>query len=325
MTANVSSTNNFELTKNQICTLALQGCGVLGAEETPQSSDLNYAALMLNGLMKTWEADNMGNWAQTEATLFLTPGQAIYSIGTPNPANASSVNVVETTLEVASALGSSTLEVTSISADGISLPATMLVGDNIGIVQTDGTCQWTTITNIASEIITIAATLTVGAALGTQIYSFTSVMSRPMNITQVRFRNSDGVDRQLTSQSRSDYYLQPTKFFLSEPLAYYYDFQLNNGTLILWPVPQDATGRLKFTYVRTLEDIVNAGDNPDFPQEFLLPLVVNLTAILTFAYGKEAKLQILGPVADSLKAIAKGYDVDENPISIVPDTSGDNN
>ncbi len=307
-----SGSTNFALTRNQIITDAFTVLGVLGAEDTLSSADLAYGNRVFDQMIKQLQADGIGIWAKTEATLFLTDGVASYQLGGSNPAKASNT-VVETTSTASAALGAGTIAVTSVTG--------MTALDNIGIVLDSGVIQWTTITSIASLTITLGAVLTGAVASGNRVYTYTTAISRPFDITQARLRNSTDFDRLLKPVAREYYFSIPNKTTESTPTLYHYAPQLNNATLYLWPTPDSVNLRVKFTYTRTLEDMDSSTDNPDFPQEWLLALGYNLAVFLAPAYGKESKVQQgLGQLANYALTTAKNFDIDSGSVFFLPES-----
>lgn len=310
-----SGSTDVNLTRNQIITDALMAIGVLGAEDTLAASDQTYANRVLDQMIKQWQATGIGLWAKTEATLFLTDGTAKYQLGGSGAAKASNT-VVETTTTAAAALGASTIAVTTATG--------MAVSDNIGIVLDNNTIQWTTISAIASLTITLAATLTSAAASGNRVYTYTTAVGRPLDITQVRLRNDSDSDRVLTPLAREDYFAIYNKTTEGVPSVCYYDSQLNSAFLYVWPVPDSVDMRIKYTYTRTLDDMDSATDNPDFPQEWLLAIVFNLAVLLAPAYGKEPKVQQgLGQMASYALQTARSFDIDAGSVFFRPDTGDD--
>lgn len=306
-----SGSVNVNLNRNQIINDAFLLIGVLGAEDTLSAADQAYGNRILDIMIKQWQAMGIGLWTTTESTVFLTSGTASYQLGGSSPAKASTT-VVETTTTAAAALGAGSIAVTTATG--------MTIGDNIGIVLDSGTIQWTTITNISSLTITLNAVLTGAAASGNRVYTYTTALNRPFDITQVRLRNNSDIDRVLTKLAREDYFAIPNKTTTGVPSLFYYDSQLTSATLYLWPVPDSVNLRLKATIQRTLEDMDAAANNPDFPQEWLLAIVYNLAVFLAPAYGKEVKIQQgLGQMANFALQTAKSFDIDAGPTFFLPD------
>ncbi len=306
-----SGSINFSQTRNDLIKDALTYIGCLGVEDTLGAEDLNFANRQLDKMIKAWQGQGIGIWSKTEATILLTSGVAKYQLGGSNPAKASDT-VVETTTTAAASLGASTVVVASVSG--------MTIGDNIGIVLTGGTIQWTTITNIATLTITLGVVLTGAAASGNRIYTYTTALNRPLDVTQIRIRDNSDNDRDLGTQlAREDYFALTNKTTPGTPNAWYYDPQLVSGFIYLYPTPDSVNLRAKITYRRTLEDFDAAPNTPDFPQEWLLAITLNLAVVIAPAYGKETKVaQGLGAMANYAFSLARSLDVDAGSVFLAP-------
>lgn len=144
---------------------------------------------------------------------------------------------------------------------------------------------------------------------------------RPLHVKQIRVRNEDDIDRPVRIDSRNDFYSIANKTAEGQTNRAYYDPQLNSGTLSIWPTPpDDTTDVLKITYYRSLEDFDASGDNPDFPQEWLEAISLNLAIRIAPKYGKS-----LAKVNPDLKENAlmalmemRLWDTEAARVSVVP-------
>ena len=92
-----------------------------------------------------------------------------------------------TTLSAAAAIGT-TISITS-NTDTTTQPGTtvtMTNGDNIGIVQSDGTLFWTTISGTPGATATLASALTASATAGSYVYWFTNKAQHTLVATATR-------------------------------------------------------------------------------------------------------------------------------------------
>jgi len=138
---------------------------------------------------------------------------------------------------------------------------------------------------------------------------------RALKILSVRRRES-GIDTPLTALSREDYFDLPDKSTASIPTSFYYDPQLTQARLYVWP-PM-ATGNsmtLHFTYARQIEDFDAANNNPDFPQEWLEALTYNLAVRLAPVVGVALRADVAAIAAESLDT-ARGFDVEPASVMI---------
>jgi hypothetical protein len=100
------------------------------------------------------------------------------------------------------------------------------------------------------------------------------VTERPISVTNVR-KVTDGDETPVRMFARQEYMDQPSKTTLGEPVAVYYDPQLDNGVLYVWQSPE--TGQtLNFTSRQYIEDFDTQLDTAYFPVEWLDTLVYNL-------------------------------------------------
>ena len=112
---------------------------------------------------------------------------------------------------------------------------------------------------------------------------------KPLKIRDVRRKiTSGGVETPLMEWARSQYEEQPNKTTQAVPTAYFFDPQRDTATVYLWPTPSSAVASamtLELIERRRIEDIVTAGDNVDFPQEWMLSLAFMLAEQLALKYG----------------------------------------
>ena len=76
-----SNSTDFSVTRDDLIKGALRLCGALGVGETPSPDQVSEAAVALNMLVKSWEADGMPLWARTDYYLPLTLGTLGYTFG----------------------------------------------------------------------------------------------------------------------------------------------------------------------------------------------------------------------------------------------------
>lgn len=140
---------------------------------------------------------------------------------------------------------------------------------------------------------------------------------RPLRILNMRYADTNGLERPMQQISRQQYDEQPLKTSKSSPTLFYYDPQLATGELSIWPLNADgAGGTLKYTYTRTLEDFVSNANTPDFPQEWYEPLMYGLASRLIATYRPQdvTSIQRLKMAADQSLSDALAYDVE--PVSV---------
>src|SRR3990167_1366698 len=271
-----SSSTNFNQTRDNIISDALSLLGILRKGGTAGSDEISFASNILNKMIKAWQASGVNLWSEDEGVLFLTNDKNTYTLSATGD-KASNENI-KTELSAAGGASATTITVDSVTD--------MATSDNIGVELDDNTIHWTTISaiNTTTKVITLAAGLASAAAVDNNVYVYTTILNRPRDILQVRYKYDDGKERELRSLGRNEYFALPDKDTNAPPTAYYFSPQLNSGKLYLWPTPDDVSDRILFTYIRTLEDFDAAGDNPDLPQEWLETLTYNLAVRLAPSY-----------------------------------------
>ena len=296
--------------------------GVLSAGASLPAEDYSTGLDMLNMMVKYWQTKSIGLWTTQECILFLTSDQNIYRLGGSSPAKASTVWNV-TTLVDTSGVGDTTVELTATS-DPLDLNDTMVVGDAIGFVKTNDTIFWTTISAIASTIVTLTDALPALVEEGCQVYTYRGTLSAPLEISNVRYRDSNHNEVQVAEASRMDYDAISTKRTVSTlPTQYYLEIQNGVSLLKLWPAPDSVSGTLRFSAITRIDDFVNTADTADLPQEWILPIVYNLAMYLAPIYNKELKVNTPGPgsiasIAKESLADAKKWDAETAPTFIRP-------
>lgn len=313
----LSGSVSYNETAGTIIRMAFIMANLYGPNEVIDGNDQWMAFQLLNMIIKNWEADNCDLWAYQEATLFLTSGQSIYRLGsTAKAANdiVNTDNVVITTTSAVSTSGTNTITCTTVTG--------MTVGDNIGVINANSSTEWFTISSIntGTKVVTLNGNLSANVSSSANVYDYTTVIGRPYDITQVRYHFNGGVDRKLEWISRKDYFAIASKDTQSVPLKFMYDVQRTAGNLVFWPVPNSELDYIQFTYKRTLQDMINSADDPDFPQEWLLPLTSWLSIYLMFTYGlKDAVDNRMMQLAANTYQIAKSLNRDAGSIYLQPD------
>jgi hypothetical protein len=267
-----SNSTSYTQTRDQIITDALQLIGRLGEGESANTNDLSTCSSFLNKLVKHWET-NLHLWLTSEATIFLREGVNKYTLSSSGDKATDDATLVETTL----VSGSST----AITVDD---STGMTVGDNIGIELDDGTRQWTTISAIVGNDLTLNAALTSAASEGNTVFSYTTILGRPLAILDARVRTDD-MDNGMTIYTRKEYMDIVNKSNSGRPIVLYYTPQINAGILYVWPTPDAVATRLKVSYMRSIQDFVVGTDNADLPQEWLLAITYNLAVLVAPEYG----------------------------------------
>lgn len=267
-----SGTSTFNQTRNQIIKSALRKVGAVAAGETPDAQTITDASDALNAMVKRWNAKGIHLWTETEAILFLEPGQVKYQLATGSPDHCT--GQYYTTETTAAAIETATV----LTVDSTFY---MTVADYIGVVLNEGTIQWSTIVSKTSTTVTIADALTDSVAADADVFTYTSPIVRPLRVPFARRYNIiSAIDTPLLTLARKDYFDLPNKLATGIPTNYYYDPQLAAGYMYIWPAPVDASNAIKFTWYRPIQDFDISSNTPDLPQEWIDTLIFNLAVVM---------------------------------------------
>jgi len=302
----LSGSFDFNPTTLEVIEGALRIVGAKQRGTSLESEAYTEARDAFNMLLKQLNTDGLRLWKIREATLFLNTDTQSYSLGSTGDHAAYSFR--ETTLSSAAISGASTVSVTS--ATGISN------GDYIGVELTSGALHWTTVNGAPSgTTVTLTATLTGAAASGNIVYVYTTKINRPLRIISARRRNSDSDDQDVEQISRQQYFNITSKDSEGEINQFYYDPQLTNGTLYVWPLITDVSNTLKLTVYDPINDLDTTSDNIDFPVEWMRPLKLMLAQDLVLEYPvSDSRAAWIAKAAKEAKDIVMGWDVE--PVSV---------
>lgn len=297
-----SGSSNWTQTRDQIIKRALRQCQVIASGETPTADAMADAVTAMNALIKQWNATGIHLWTETEAILFLVAGQNKYMLG-PDSTEHVSQDYAQVSLSATALAAATSITVTDASD--------ILASDHIGIVLDDGTIFWTTVNGAPSgSTVHLAGGLTSAASSGNDVFVYTTTLLRPLRIVDARrYHLASKIDTSMIALSRLDYRQMPNKDAQGTVTQYFYDPQIGNGYIYLWPSPSDSTFAVKFTWYRSLQDMDASANTADFPQEWINALTWNLAKEIMIEYGVPAQTQmaIAGMAAETLD-IVKQWD-----------------
>lgn len=170
-----------------------------------------------------------------------------------------------------------------------------------------------------SQTVTLLAstnTYTLGPTGGT-------VMDRPLRVLKVMRKDTSDNEVELFKLTQDEYKEQTPKTTESIPVNYYYDPQLTNGVLYVWPTPATADAAeyiLDVLYHKPFDDMDNATDDFEFPSEWYRAIKYGLALELAPEYGLsiEERRQLYIE-ARPIIAKAKEFDVSDASIYFQPD------
>lgn len=299
-----SGSYNFTTTRDTLITDALLEIGVLRDGQSPSTDQVTAVSRVLNMLVKTRSNDNVFRWTYKRG--FILPFSDSPSIDT----NSHVVTFYDTAqVDTDASSGASTLVIDD--------AGTMAISDQLGIELDDGSIQWTTITNIASTTLTLTDVLDDDVGEGNRVYAYTASsdrVQRPLEITQANsLEVSSGASVDIDLLNRNDYYQLQNRDQEGDPIKLFYDERLGTidttdptastwaGRLFIWPPFQNGNKIIEFSYRRPIQDFDASTDNPDLPQEYYLPVVKELAALICGRYG------VPSDVRKQLHAEAKLY------------------
>lgn len=313
-----SGSTNFKQSRNEVILDALQIIGAYGIGRTVSPEDMTFCASLLNKMIKSWATKGLILYTKEEAVLYLTPGTPRYLLGTTAKATVASDEVIT------SLSGVHTAAATSLTIDSTT---NMTINDIIGIVLTDKTIHWTTISSITnSTSLVLALGLTGAASDNGLVYVYTTALTRPLRVLGARKRTGIGADTfdlTLTEVSYQDYQNFPVKNSGSSPNEFAQNPASLYDTFYLWPCPSDGSERVMITYERVVEDLDNTSDDFDLPSEWLEPLTYQLALRLARPFGKPGAVKDILPLASLMLKNLLEWDAEVVSIEMSPDFGGD--
>lgn len=294
-----SGSKNFSVTRAEIIAAILRKVGAADAGETPDAGEGADAAFALNLVVKELSARGIDlPWRET-ITLFLQPNTQSYTIGLTG--DHATTSYAETTLATDEALGSTSL--------GLASTTGMSLADLIGIKLDDGTIHWTTITNVAGT--TIATGLASAASAGNAVYAYTMKAYRPQRIVYAHRRDGHDIDTPVELIGEIAYRGLSNKGSSGPVNQVYYQQTLTDGTLYVWPANFGGPDKLILIAQNLVDDFDAAGDNPQFPIEWVNPLIWLTASDLAPEYGISLKERLIlkNEAMEKLEAVLN-YDVE---------------
>jgi len=183
-------------------------------------------------------------------------------------------------------------------------------------------------TSVPTEESTTAPTQVAGEwlwvdfnATTTNNYFRVRATSGTLSATDVYFGNTP-TEIPIARLNRDDYTALPNKFFLGRPLQFWFDRQLNQPIMHLWPVPNAAatTQQIVLWRHRYIQDVGTMVEELDVPQRWFDAIVAMLASKLA-EETPEVDMQlmpILEAKADKALAEAENEERDNSPIYWAP-------
>lgn len=296
----------FEYNRNQIIKMAGRKVGAFQSGETPDASTVQDFSDALNLLVKRWNAQGIHVWTETEATLFLQPGQYSYNVGPGTTDNCT--ETYSTTTLAADYVSGTMITVTS---------ATGIADDYyIGIVLDSGDIGWSQVNGApVGNVVTLDGALADTATTATNVYFYQTPIVKPLRVPFGRRRYlPSAIDTPMTPLSRHDYYDLPNKANTGTITQYFFDPKLTTGMINLWPAPSDAQSTFSFTWYKPIQNFDSGNDDADLPQEWIDCLVFNLARVMAPEYGVPMEAyNVIKELAMETLDEMKGWDREPEP------------
>lgn len=320
----VATTTTWNPALQHIIQQALLNVGAIDENE-PAGSPAYYAALRsLNGLVKTMEATGLHVWTEEEYILFLQSNVARYVLGQAASADYSAFPAARVARADAWTL-LTLLNPAAVAATAITVEDATgaVVGGHLGVIDNDGAIQWVTITAIAGDLITFTAQpLLVAADAGNFAPTYLQTQGRVLKAPNARLLTFQDTspgnynETPMTILSRQEYMDLPNKNSPGTPTQWFYSPQREVGLFYVWPVANQVAWAVRFTGYRSLADFLTPENTSDMPQEWVLPLIWNLSKEIATAYGvDEGTWNRIEKMADNYALLVISYDRESEPIS----------
>lgn len=278
------STGVYEKTAGDLIRDALRAATITGISLPVQPSDFAQGQMLLNDILASWQTKQIHVWSNTEAFLPLNPNQQQYSLGLTG--EHCFTDYTYTTTTAAALSGATTIELDT---------SGMTAGQFIGIELSNGTRQWAlidTVTNV--DELEIDTALTENVAESATVYVYTAKIDQPVRILSVRYADGPIYDEIPTWQiSRDEYYNQPSKTATGATNSWYYWRDLSVGKLNIWPIADNCTRVLRFTFIKPQYIPEDQSESILIPPEWYAPLKFKLAADLGITYAIDTNKQIV--------------------------------
>ncbi len=302
-------------TSSDIVTAALRLIGETDANQPVEADEIQDGLQALNYMIKAWQSQGLHLWTKTEGILFLDAGKTDYFIGPSGDECTTLDDFNQTAITTAVVAPSNNIAVSTTTG--------MTTSDTVGILLDDGTRQWTTIASIPDTTsFTTTDAISGDAAIGNSVFTYTSIIDRPVRVLQARRDNVTDTNNEIEAMqwSREEYFAQPDKTSQGTVNYWYYTPELTNGRMYVWQTASSANQVVKFTFERPIEvsnDVNN--DAPDFPSEWFMTLYYNLAVIIGPEYKiPQSQLTIIKMQADEMLENSLGFDNEADAMDLQP-------
>lgn len=313
-----SGSYNYTDQRNQLITDALSKIGAISDDETPSDSDMSLGNRTLNRMVKAWQAQELHLWTKETGILIPQKNQRQYQIYGSGDFSTVDNELQKTTLTAAVIATNTALTVSDSTG--------FVAGDYIGIVLDTNFIYWDVINTVPnSTTINIVTGMSGAAASGKYVFGFTTKLDQPYKIYSAnRYLVNGAIDVPMDPLEYQRYFELPNKEQTGTPISYNYVKSRDYGLINVWLVPENIDYLIKFTYHRRIQDFDTSANTPDFPDEWLEALMLNLAFKLSAHFGKNVGNDYIAlekEATDSLNLVL-GSDFEEGAIYLQPDYEG---
>lgn len=272
-----SGSYDYSVTALQVITSAAEDIGVIANGESLDSNDLATMLRTLNLLVKQWQGTSdkfpgLKVWTRQRINLFFAVNQARYLVGPAAGDDRATAAQVVTTLGAAKAANATSVTVASTTG--------MTAADAIGIILSDGTLGWTTISSVDSATgLTLPANSVGAAGTGAIVFTYTAKAQRFVELEAASLRDwsSPGQPIDIPIEVYTDvqqYESVTQKLAPGDPTAILIEPQRLNTAVTLNFAAVNVYKTLRMTVIYPSEDYDSAtgADDIAYPQEYFAAL-----------------------------------------------------
>ena len=153
------------------------------------------------------------------------------------------------------------------------------------------------------------------------MYTYTTGIDVPVRVLDSRFGYfKTDFEIPMRQQSRKEYFDQPNKLAQGAANLWYYDRQLSNSALYVWPVAYICTNVMRFTFIKPQYIPEDQSEDVLIPAEWYLPLKWSLASDIALSNGVDAnRQQMIDAKSQQYLQEALNNDVEIEAWSIQPD------
>lgn len=297
-----SGNTDFIQTRNEIIKEALLKCRV-AAEGEPVSAEMMATGQRnLNSIMKFWQTQGYHLWKIKEGVLFTEPGKYKYCLGNGKDRVVADFKENRTLYQIYEGNKEFYLQWEEMP----------IVGDEIGIVLNSSCIFWTKVASVEDKKVTVENYIPSCVGCGAKVFYYNQTLGRPLKIMQARRADVWGTEIDMRLLEREQYFKLVNKESCSTPLNFYYDPQLPDGFLYLYPAPATNGWMIKFTYQQPFDIFEASKNTADISEEWIEPLTWELAYRMAPNYGLplEEREWLKQQAIETLEQ-AKNFDAEE--------------